>query len=74
MLMFIGHDNWSRRFPSENDIVDFGVSLNDKKVTVLRPILFFHGEQKTTLSKISAYFTQHAIAKLVHDKFIEIHD
>lgn len=74
MYTFIGHENWTHIFPSDSDIVDLGVSLNDKKVTVLRPILFFHAEQKTTLSKISAYFTQHAIAKLVHDKFIEIND
>jgi len=72
MNNFIGHENWSKRFPDDSDIIDFGASLNDKEVIVLRPILFFHAEQKTTLSKICAYFTQHAIGKLINDKFIEI--
>ena len=69
---FVGHDNWSRRFPSENMGSTF--SFMDKDVTVLRPILFFHAEEKTKLSRIRANFTEHAINKLVHDKFIEIHD
>ena len=76
MYNFIGHDNWSRRlpFPSDIEMVDLATSLNDKDVTVLRATLFFCASQKTKLSRIRAHFTDYAITKLVHDKFIEIHD
>ena len=45
---------------------------NDKNVIVLRSILFFHSEQKTTLEIIRGYFTDYAISKLVNDNFIKI--
>jgi hypothetical protein len=72
MYTFVGPTNWKTLM--EVDIQVLLPKDDEKNVTVLRPILFFHAEQKTTLSKIITYFTPHAISKLEHDKFIEIHD
>jgi len=73
MYKFIGPTIW-KTLSEESDIQVYLPKDYEKNVTVLRPILFFHAEQKTTLSKIMTYFTPRAIGKLVHDKFIEIHD
>lgn len=72
MYRFVGPTAWKMiyeelppvKLPEDQEMV----------VTVLRPILFFHAEQKTTLSKIMTYFTPQAIVKLIHDNFIQIHD
>ena len=76
MYRFIGHDNWSRRFPTDfsNDLMTGNLYNKMINVTVLRASLFFHSGEKTTLDRIKANFTDEAIAKLVHDKFIEIHN
>lgn len=66
-LNFIGHENWSK--PTNQRSLE----LFNAKVTVLRSILFFYSEQKTTLDEIQKYFTTEAINKLINDKFIEIH-
>jgi hypothetical protein len=68
---FIGHESWKKQYPNGTDL-DYKTFLEDKEVLVLRPILFFYKDQKTTLSQIRVNFTDHAIAKLVSDKFIEI--
>lgn len=73
MYTFIGPTAWKMIY-EESDIQVYLPPDQDMVVTVLRPILFFHAEQKTTLSKIMTYFTSQAIIKLINDKFIEIHD
>jgi hypothetical protein len=70
----IGHDSWKTIFNPDSDIIDFRGFINDKEVIVLRAILFFHAEEKTTLSRIRAHFTDHAISKLVYDNFIKIEE
>ncbi len=69
MFNFIGHRAWKKPILD----IDFKMYLEDKDVTVLKPILFFHAEQKTNLNTIKKYFTDEAIFKLTHDKFIKIH-
>jgi len=70
MYNFISHENWQRPYPTFDELL-----INeDKEVTVLRNILFFYAEQKTKISNIRENFTEHAINKLIHDKFIKIHD
>ena len=71
---FIGNDSWKPIFKPDSDIIDYGGFITDKNVTVLRSILFFYAEEKTTLSNIRAHFTDHAISKLVHDNFIKIEE
>jgi hypothetical protein len=68
MHSFVGHPEWKRSLD-----IDFRCYTVNKNVTVLRPILFFHSEQKTDLDTIKKYFTDEAILKLTHDKFILIH-
>lgn len=69
MHNFVGIKEW------ENSLdFDFRRYIENKDVTVLRPILFFHTEQKTDLDTIKKYFTDEAILKLTHDKFIKIYD
>jgi len=63
---FIGPDIWKHVFNPNNNIDE------NKNVIILRGILFFHAEEKTTLAKIREYFTDHAISKLSHDNFIKI--
>jgi hypothetical protein len=69
MHSFVGHPEWKRSLD-----IEFRRYIENKDVTVLRPILFFHSEQKTDLNSIKKYFTDDAILKLTHDKFILIHD
>jgi hypothetical protein len=69
MLNFVGHPEWKHSLD-----IDFRMYLENKDVTVLRSILFFYSEQKTDLNTIKKYFTDEAIFKLTHDKFIQIHD
>jgi hypothetical protein len=72
MYTFIGPTVWKTNYEG---LMDFKLPEDqEKEVTVLRPILFFYATQKTTMSKIMTYFTPQAITKLIHDKFIEIHD
>ena len=66
---FVGQKEWEHSLD-----IDFRRFLENKDVTVLRPILFFHTEQKTDLNTIQKYFTDEAIYRLSHDKFIKIHD
>lgn len=74
MYNFIGHDIWKHRFPVPPTLEVYNYEADNKlEVTVLRNILFFHAEQETTLERIRANFTDIAIDKMVHDKFIEIH-
>lgn len=68
MHSFVGHPEWRHSLD-----FDFRRYIENKDVTVLRPILFFHSEQKTDLDTIKKYFTDEAILKLTHDKFIKIH-
>lgn len=74
MHNFIGHPEW-QQYPID-DITEFLVIVEllneDIKVLVLRPILFFHAEERTTMARIKANFTDEAISKLIHDKFIKI--
>jgi hypothetical protein len=69
MHNFVGPKEWGRSLD-----IDFRHYTVNKNVTVLRPILFFHREQKTNLDTIKKYFTDDAILKLTHDKYIMIHD
>ena len=69
MYTFIGHSNWKLNLP---EIHDMYFTNDDTEVIVLRGILFFYADQKTTLGKIRENFTDTAITKLVHDKFIKI--
>ncbi len=72
MYAFIGHENWRRPFPPEFSDIEIN-KLDEIKVSVIRSLLFFYAGETTTLEKIRAHFTDFAIGKLVHDKFIEIH-
>ncbi len=74
MYNFIGHDSWRNKFPQFDHNNEIFEQENTRKVTVLRATLFFCSSQVTTLGRIRAHFTDLAIAKLVHDKFIEIDD
>ncbi len=65
MFKFIGHQEWKQ-------YIEDSIFENNSEVLVLRPILFFHDEQKTTMARIRANFTDEAIKKLIHDKFIKI--
>ncbi len=69
MHNFVGQPEWKCSLD-----IEFRRYIENKDVTVLRPILFFHSEQKTDLNTIKKYFTDEAILKLTHDKFIKIHD
>lgn len=72
MFNFIGPPEWVN-FPIDNIINEILLEdINSKEVLVLRPILFFHAEQITTMARIKANFTDNAIQKLIHDKFIKI--
>lgn len=68
MYNFVGPKEWGRSLD-----IDFRSYIENKDVTALRPILFFHSEQKTDLNSVKKYFTDEAILKLTHDKFIKIH-
>ncbi len=70
---FIGRDEWSRKLP-ETSFKDNIYTLygDNQNVSVLRNINFFYVGQKTTLDKVSEFFTIKAIINMVHDKFIEI--
>ena len=47
--------------------------LGITKVDILRPIYFFHAEQKgITLADLKKYFRSHALAKFEKDGFINI--
>lgn len=73
MYTFVGPTIWKTIY--EELGTEFSLPKDcEKKVTILRPILFFHADEKTSLSKIMNYFTPKAIGKLIHDKFIEIND
>jgi len=64
---FYGRPEWQHPLPKmEEGYGDFKI-----KVKVLRPILFFHREQRITLDDLHKYFTLDAIFKLHNDKFIE---
>ncbi len=71
MFNFIGNKEWGRRYPWDNEIFNLE-GFKDKEVIVLRSILFFHAEEKTKLSRIKLHFTDYAINKMIHDKFIEV--
>lgn len=75
MYNFIGHDNWKDKFNIDETILNVDVYEQDNKLelTVLRNINFLYAEQKTTLERIRAHFTNLAIDKMVNDKFIKIH-
>lgn len=70
MFKFVGHESWRMKLP--DDYFDDIYTSDDTEVLVLRSILFFYADQKTTLGKIRENFTNHAITKLEHDKFIQI--
>lgn len=73
MLNFIGHKNWEKALPIDDEILKLFRGYQDSsKVLVLRSILFFHAEQTTTMARIKANFTDEAISKLIHDNFIKI--
>ena len=76
MFMFIGHDNWKEKLPSilidPSAVVKYEED-NKKEVTIKRNLQFFYDGERTTLERIRAHYTDFAIGKLVHDKFIEIH-
>lgn len=70
MYTFIGRDTWKDKLP---DLSNANWDKNtDNDVFILRPILFFCENERTKLSRIKLHFTDLAISKLVHDKFIEI--
>jgi hypothetical protein len=69
MHNFVGHPEW-KQYPIDDIVAE--LLTEDIKVLVLRPILFFHAEEYTTMARIKANFTDEAISKLIHDKFIKI--
>jgi len=60
---FIGVDSW--RHP-----IDWSTFIR-KNYVVLRPILFFHREQKITSEDLYKFFTEKAIISFINDKFIQ---
>lgn len=68
---FVGKDSWKDRFPFPFPS-DINELWKDNEVIVLRSILFFHAEEKTTISRIKLHFTEWAIKKLEHDGYIKI--
>ncbi len=73
MYKFIGRESWRDTWNSEELTKNLRKATN-QNVTVLRGVLFFHAEEKTTLERLRIYFTEEAIGKLAHDEFIKIHD
>lgn len=69
-INFIGHDNWKFPFPTDSDVTL--LKVDDIEVLVLRTLLFFYKGEKTTINELRIHFTDHAIDKLIHDKFIKI--
>lgn len=76
MFTFVGHDNWKENLPKilldPSKVVRYEEE-NKKEVTIKRNLQFFYDGERTTLERIRAHYTNFAIDKLVHDKFIEIH-
>ncbi len=49
------------------------IKNNIRGVEILRPILFFHEEQRgVTIERLKRYFKDEAISKLEHDGFIKV--
>lgn len=68
---------FAREKPSPMDWLNFDINpeidwSDDVEVTVLRPIWFFHAEQKITLGKLREFFTPKAIKLFEKDNYIKL--
>lgn len=71
MYQFIGRDSWRTTFIETPLSIFERVKKNE--VEILRPLWFFHAEQKgVTVEDLQRYFTDVAIMKFHHDEFIKI--
>lgn len=69
-FMDTGQKKWYPPFDLENFS---DIKNNIRGVEIVRPILFFHAEQKgITIERLKRYFTDEAISKLEHDGFIKV--
>jgi len=67
----------SREKPSPIDWLSFDINpeiewSDEVEVIVLRPILFFHSEQKITLGKLREFFTPKAIKLFEKDGYVKL--
>lgn len=70
MYTFIGRDSWRDSFILKPD--SFYDKFKDKKVVVLRPLLFFYTEQKVTVEDLMKFFTDRSIMEFEQYEFIKI--
>lgn len=71
-LGFMAKDNGRWRFPVNFPKHSTFLLTDESNVLVLRAILFFHAEEKTTLKEIRKFFTETAITTFEHDGYIKI--
>lgn len=71
-LGFIARDNGRFRLPVDFNLYGTLFYGNDKKVTVLRSLLFFYTEQKVTLGELREFFTDKALTTFQNDGYIKI--
>ena len=71
MYQFIGRDSWRETFILKPD--SFYDKFKNKEVEILRPLWFFHAEQKgIKVEDLMKYYTDLAIMQFEQYEFIKI--